>query len=122
MRFPVFVFLGLLFLVACQSSEDTSLQEAQQVHRQVMALETRLLEGYKAVARPDSLQQDWYAQFQVWQSHIVTVPGVPHEHKRGEHHHHHTPPQLTSGQLLELQKSLLEEGGKLETQWKAMLQ
>lgn len=125
MRFAILITLSFLLFTACQPSEDAALAEAQRLHRQVVELETRLLTQYQRLERPDSAQQAWYEEFKEWQSNLVVVPGVEHDHSHDDHHHHdhlhEAAPQLTSEQLLDVQKSLLEEGKNLEKQWETTL-
>lgn len=117
-----FILFSPLFF-ACQPAEKTDLHKAQDIHRQIMALESRLQKAYAKLDTPEAAQQQWYEQFRAWQNSLVSVPGLAHEHTDDAHHHHqhtHEKPQLTDTQLLEVQKVLLRKGEKLKTDWKAV--
>jgi ABC-type nickel/cobalt efflux system permease component RcnA len=125
----------LLNVTACGDKKDPNLEEAGKIHNeaheigeaiepQIEALDSLknvLLEKKKtltdaaALAKIDSTTAAFEAvqqAFETWEDNIVSVPGMEHnhDHAAGEahaHEHDHKPaPDVTSEQMLEIQKEM----------------
>lgn len=110
----------VLVTVACGGSkEDPMLKEAASVHNEAVALAGTLEERINALQAdttagisPDSIAA-WNAAIKLWESDLVEVPGNEehhhHDHGEGEehdHHHHEAAPNVTSDEMLIIQKEL----------------
>lgn len=132
--------LSILVLIACQSEpkQDPVLLEAAKVHEQAFVahaeVEAKLLIMDQLVKQLEGMLADETAdisdekvasikeelgnmdslrnEITVWESSMVEVPGMPHNHKEGDdHHHHHNATDeklkdLPSDQILEIQQEL----------------
>jgi D-alanyl-D-alanine carboxypeptidase len=123
--------LAAVALTACGEKKDPMLEEAGRIHNEaseiqasiepqvenIDSLQNLLAEKKKTltdpamIAKVDSVSAALGAitkSFEAWESNIIEVPGLEHKHAEGEHHHHdHKPaPNVTSEQLVELQKEM----------------
>ena len=111
------IFLILLFLCfACKTkTNDQLLIEAARIHNEVMVsveeLEveiSRVAQDSTGLVPPDSITA-WNEAIEKWEAEMVEVPGNESysDHAHGEHHHHdHKPLEVTSEQMLSIQKDL----------------
>jgi ABC-type nickel/cobalt efflux system permease component RcnA len=122
-----------LFLTACGDKKDPKMEEAGKIHLEAMEIEESLHEQVEgidslkivltdkkktltdaaAVASIDSTISalDLVAKsFEEWEESLVEVPGLAHEHHHHEgeeHHHDHKPaPNVSSDQMIEIQKEI----------------
>jgi hypothetical protein len=121
---------GLLLACGGRSGKnDPDLEEAGKIHLQaseiqealepqmdsLAALRAKLLArnteaATRAVTDIDSVVK----RFENWEANLVDVPGLEHEHEHGEdeqhhhhhHDHHHEAPQVTSAEMIDIQKEL----------------
>lgn len=118
-------------VLACGEKKDAFLEEAGKIHNeahdigegiepQIETIDslTALLNTQKLtlkdaaqLARVDSTVAalgSVKTAFEAWEDNIVSVPGMVHKHAEGEaHEHNHKPaPDVTSEQMLEIQKEM----------------
>lgn len=127
----LFTVCGLLF-TACSDKKDPKMEEAGKIHLEAMEIEESLHEQVEgidslkvaldtkrqtltdaaAIATLDSTVAALGAvasSFEAWEENLVEVPGLVHEHHHheGEHHHDHKPaPNVSSEQMVEIQKEI----------------
>lgn len=110
------IFLVLLFLCfACKTkTDDQLLIEAARIHHEVMvAVEqlevdiSRMAEDSAAGVPPDSVTA-WNEAIEKWEAEMVEVPGSESHsgHAHNKHHHDHKPLEVTSEQMLSIQKDM----------------
>ena len=106
------VLSQLMIDCSAPRKKDTLLIEAAQVHNQALALSKQLEEQLDQLAnvpacRKDSLEA-WRAAIEKWKNNLVEVPGnESHEnHEHAHHDHGKQLPELTSDQMLSIQKEL----------------
>ncbi|MEZ4903133.1 MAG: hypothetical protein R2822_15940 [Spirosomataceae bacterium] len=132
-----------LFLVACGDKKDPLMEEAGKIHLEAMAIEEGLHEQIEGIdslkvaldekrktitdaAATASLDStvamlDAVANsFETWEENLVEVPGLAHEHHHHEgeeHHHDHKPaPNVSSEQMVEIQKEIKANIEKIKSE------
>lgn len=124
----ILLLAGLSY--ACSEKKDEHLEKAAKIHNEatqmaeeievqiesIDSLQTLLTEKKKtltdasAIAAIDSASAALTTvakAFEDWESNIIEVPGMVHEHHEGEHHHEHkAAPNVTSEQMVELQAEM----------------
>jgi len=120
-------------LASCGDKKSPKMEEAGKIHLESMAIEETLHEQVEGIdslkivlqekrknltdaAATASLDStvamlDAVAKsFETWEENLVEVPGLAHEHHHHEgeeHHHDHKPaPNVSSEQMLEIQKEI----------------
>ncbi len=136
-----FSYLLLLtgLLSACSSSDKKNplLEEAAQHHNQAINIQAIVEPQLEQI---DSLKTAFLAQktpvsaariatldslktaFEEWESNLVEVPGMPHDHKHGEHHKHTdaTLKDLPADQMRDLQRELLNNIKQIQARLEAV--
>lgn len=134
--FLLFIALVIWSCGGKSAKDDPILQEATKIHEEahemqegieptiegIDSLKTVLIEKKKSLADSSAKQIDELVgaldkikgDFEAWEENVVSVPGMEDEHehehsKEGEHHHHHDhkpAPDVTSEQMLDIQKEI----------------
>lgn len=112
------VAVVLLNLAGCRTDQDKkTLDRAFALHQEAMGVAEEIEQQLKAYAdqatsapNPDSVQV-WLAELEEWHEDVVEVPGYEHEHHHhdGEHHHHTPAPNVSAGEMLDIQQELRRE-------------
>jgi hypothetical protein len=107
--------LIVLICYSCSSSpreEKGLLQEAAKIHNEMVDEMEKLeqaLYQFQQVNKNAFVQDSISILLSVigeWESELVEVPGNEHVHHHGEHHHHQATADLTSQELLDIQREL----------------
>jgi hypothetical protein len=109
-----------LILLACSSKkqEDATLKEAFEIHEMAMQIGEHVTQKVERIeSYADQSTRELQASLldsalvlrkdlAVWESSIIEVPGMEHEH---HHDHHHQEVKLTPEMVLEVQKYMRDE-------------
>jgi hypothetical protein len=131
-QLPIFVFFAIILLsVSCNEKKDTNLEQAAALHNEASAIQEEIEPQIEAidslimtladikkvktdavdVSQIDSTIAALNAvslSFKDWESNLIEVPGMKHSHtESAEHHHEHKPaPEMSSEQMLAVQKEI----------------
>jgi hypothetical protein len=130
-------------LLACSSSSDKHdplLEEAARYHNEATSIQATLepridqIDSLKTVLAGQSIPTNAAriatldsikTAFESWESNLVEVPGMPHEHNHahGKHEHHHdaTLKDLPADQMRDLQRETLNNIRQLQTRFDAVV-
>ncbi|HMP99720.1 MAG TPA: hypothetical protein PKC24_08060 [Cyclobacteriaceae bacterium] len=127
----ILIILSVLFIAACHAKkEDPVLAEAAAVHEEAMQLFHELEDLLKELEQNESIAVDAMASIKIalqeWEENLVEVPGYEHDHEHeahGHHHHHHAHQKMevTSDEMLLIQKEIRDNINNLLTQAKALI-
>ncbi len=142
MRFAplFFVFSISLTLSFCSQQKDNVLQQAATIHNEASAIQAEIEPQIEAIdslvakltdtkktttdvvaaAKIDSTVAALNAvsaSFANWEDNLIEVPGMAHDHAEGAaHHHEHKPaPEMSSEQMLAVQKEIKANIVKIKT-------
>lgn len=92
--------------------EKESLHEAAEIHNKMVREMQELKQAVyqlqrtsKSAAIQDSIPVI-LSVIEEWEQELVEVPGNEHTHENGEHHHHQAMVEVTSQELLNIQREL----------------
>ncbi len=123
---PLLFLIVPLFMLCCSApkKEDTLLIEAAQIHQEAVTLAIQLEEqlANDATSLKDSVII-WQEAIEKWESNLVEVPGNENgEHHAHVHHDHGKQlPELTSEQMLAIQKELKAQLDNIKSRINAKL-
>ena len=115
MKAPL-LYITLAFLLISNSScsnkakKDPLLQEAFKIHTEYLKIAEESQKALNKMPRNNSDRQKLQTQLSAWGENIIEVPGFPHTHSKiFEHHHHHGDQiELSSEDMLSVQKELMD--------------
>ena len=106
---------ALAFMLGCRPDQDKkTLDRAFAIHQEAMVVAEEIEQQLKAYTgqattapNPDSVRV-WIAELEEWEKNVVEVPGYEHEHHHhdGEHHHHGPAPDVSAGEMLDIQREM----------------
>lgn len=99
----------VMFYCSAPKKEDTLLREAAQIHNEAVALAAQLEEQLaNDTTSPKDSVTIWQEAIEKWENNLVEVPGNENgDHHANDHHNHGKQlPELTSEQMLAIQKEL----------------
>lgn len=121
-------FLSVLILIACTSAEKREaqlLKEASSIHNAMVK------DAYELKITLNKLKDDSLSTIpsdsihvllnliEAWESELVEVPGNGEHHHVGSHHDH-TPPPVTAGEMLSIQKELKKQFESITERFSAL--
>jgi hypothetical protein len=123
------IILNMVLLMACSHKKnDTVLAEAASVHEEAMQIFHDLEDLLKTLEQNDAIPAEALetikSDLHEWEEGLVEVPGYEHNHDYADHrhHHHHKTPELSSEEMLQLQKEFRNSITTLLEQVKTLLQ
>jgi hypothetical protein len=108
-------FLIVFISYSCNSSsqqEEKLLHEAAEIHNEMVHEMQELKQAVHQLQRTskNAAIQDSIpvilSVIEEWEQELVEVPGNEHSHENGEHHHHQAKVEVTSQELLNIQREL----------------